>query len=62
MIPDGKEVELVGYVDANPNALRMLREESEVPPDRCFESVMDAVVATHPEAVLVTTRLPVTNR
>jgi predicted dehydrogenase len=51
------EVELVGYVDANPQALRLLREEFEVPPDRCFDSVMEAVVATHPEAVLVTTAL-----
>ena len=58
VVPEIKEVELVGYVDSDPRALDVLREEAPVPADRCFESLQEAIAATQPEAVLVTTALP----
>jgi predicted dehydrogenase len=58
VIPDIKEVELVAYVDSDPHALGLLREEGNVPADRCFESLREAMAATQPEAMLITTALP----
>jgi predicted dehydrogenase len=58
VIPDFQEVEVVGYVDTDPNALDLLREQAKVPADRCFESLKEAVSATQPEAMLITTALP----
>jgi predicted dehydrogenase len=58
VIPDIKEVELVGYVDTDPNALDVLREEVKVPAGQCFESLKQAIAATQPQAVLITTALP----
>jgi predicted dehydrogenase len=58
VIPDIKEVELVGYVDSDPKALDVLREEAKVPSNRCFESLSEAMAATQPQAVLITTALP----
>jgi predicted dehydrogenase len=57
VIPEIKEVELVGYVDSDPYALDALREEARVPADRCFESLNEAIAATQPEALLNTTAL-----
>jgi predicted dehydrogenase len=57
VIPDIKEVELVGYVDSDPYALDALRKEARVPADRCFESLNEAIAATRPEALLNTTAL-----
>jgi predicted dehydrogenase len=57
VIPEVKEVELVGYVDSDPYALDALREEARVPADRCFESLNEAIAATQPEALLNTTAL-----
>ncbi len=57
-LPQAPEVDLVGYVDKDPRALDLLREEAGVPADRCFESLTEAVRATQPEAVLNTTALP----
>jgi predicted dehydrogenase len=57
VIPEIKEVELVGYVDSDPYALDALREEARVPGDRCFESLNEAIAATQPEALLNTTAL-----
>lgn len=58
VIPEIKEVELVGYVDSDPHALDVLRQEVTVPADLCFESLKEAIAATRPGAVLVTTALP----
>lgn len=58
VIPDIETVELVGYVDSDPRALDVLREEAKVPADRCFESLKEAIAAAQPEAVLITTALP----
>src|SRR5229473_217923 len=56
--PDIKEVDLVAYVDTDPNALDRLREEVKVPAELCFESFKEALGATNPDAVLVTAALP----
>jgi predicted dehydrogenase len=58
VVPDIKEVELVAYVDSDPRALDVLREEGHVPAELCFESLREAIAATQPEAVLITTALP----
>jgi predicted dehydrogenase len=58
VIPEIKAVELVGYVDSDPRAIDLLREEHSVPADRCFESLKEAIATTQPEAVLITTALP----
>jgi predicted dehydrogenase len=59
VVPDIKAVDLVAYVDSDPQALDLLRAEDErVPAERCFESLKEAIAASQPEAVLVTTALP----
>jgi predicted dehydrogenase len=58
VLPNVPEVDVVAYVDKDPNALDQLRAESTVPADRCFESLTEAVAATQPEAALNTTALP----
>ncbi|HSS61523.1 MAG TPA: Gfo/Idh/MocA family oxidoreductase [Candidatus Limnocylindrales bacterium] len=58
VLPNIPEVDLVAYVDKDPYALDALREEAQVPTDRCFESLKEAIAATQPEAVLNTTALP----
>ncbi|HSS93656.1 MAG TPA: Gfo/Idh/MocA family oxidoreductase [Candidatus Dormibacteraeota bacterium] len=57
VIPDIEEVELVAFVDSDPTALDALRNVLNVPADRCFESLKEAVMATQPHAVLNTTAL-----
>ena len=58
VIREVTEVEVVGYVDSDPHALDLLREEATVPADRCFESLNEAIAATQPQALLNTTALP----
>ncbi|TMC37081.1 MAG: Gfo/Idh/MocA family oxidoreductase [Chloroflexi bacterium] len=58
VLPDIGEVEVVGYVDSDPYALDMLGEELKPRPEMVFESLREAIGATHPEAVLNTTALP----
>src|SRR5258708_39290300 len=58
VVPEIDEVELVAYVDNDPYALDALKEEAGVRAERCFESLTEAIAATHPEAVLNTTALP----
>jgi predicted dehydrogenase len=57
VVPDVPEVELVGYVDSDPYALDIAKEELQAPPEMCFENLKDAISATSPEAVLNTTAL-----
>lgn len=58
VIPGVAEVELVGYVDPDPDALVRLREALPIEPERCFLTMDRAIEATTPEAVLVTAALP----
>jgi predicted dehydrogenase len=66
VIPQVGEVEVVGYVDSDPKSLALLRDEVPLAADICFASLEDAVAASRPEAVLVTTTLaghaPVTRK
>ncbi|MFC0681466.1 Gfo/Idh/MocA family protein [Lysobacter korlensis] len=48
----------VGYVDVEPEMLRLLRRDVGIPEPLCFGSLQDALAATEAEAVLVTTALP----
>src|SRR5439155_25737401 len=57
IVPDVKEVELVGYVNSDPSSLALLREEMPKAQEMFFESLIEAITSTHLEAVLVTTRL-----
>jgi predicted dehydrogenase len=57
VIPEIEEVDLVGYVDSDPRALEALREMVKVPPELCFELLKEAITATKPQAVLITTAL-----
>jgi predicted dehydrogenase len=58
VVPDVGEVEVVAYVDRDPNALDALRDEAKVPAELCFESLNEAIAATQPQALLNTTALP----
>jgi predicted dehydrogenase len=58
VLPDIKEVEAVAFVDTDPAALDLVRQEANVAAGKCFESFREAVAETGPEAVLVTTALP----
>jgi predicted dehydrogenase len=58
VIPSIQGVDLVGYVDTDPKALDILRDEADIPAERCFESMTEAIAQTLPDAVLITTALP----
>ncbi|HVS48476.1 MAG TPA: Gfo/Idh/MocA family oxidoreductase [Candidatus Dormibacteraeota bacterium] len=58
VIPEVAEVDLVGYVDSEPNALARLRDVTPIAPAKCFLTLGHAIEATKPEAVLVTATLP----
>lgn len=58
VIPEVKEVDVVAYVDTDPYALDALREAANVPAEKCFESMREAIAATQPQAALITTALP----
>jgi predicted dehydrogenase len=58
VIPEIKAVDLVGYVDTDPYALDALREVANVPAEKCFESIKEAIAATQPQAALITTAMP----
>ncbi len=58
VMPEVPGVELVGCVDSDPAALALLQEELPISRQRCFQSLEQAVDATRPDAVLVTTTLP----
>src|ERR1044072_4913593 len=58
VIPDVPEVEVVGYVDSDPYALDIARNEIQPPPGMLFESLKEAISATRPDALLNTTALP----
>jgi len=58
VVPEIGEVEVVAFVDKDPYSLDALKEEAGIPADRCFESLTEAIAATHPQAMLNTTSLP----
>ncbi len=58
VLPDIKEADVVGFVDTDPNALDLLRQQANVPAGKCYESLREAIGETNPEAVLITTALP----
>lgn len=57
MLPQVPEIDVVAYVDKDPYALDAVRAEANVPADRCFESLNEAIAATQPEAALNTTAM-----
>jgi predicted dehydrogenase len=57
VVPKVPNVELVGCVDSDPAALALLRQQSQISADKCFSSLDQALDATGPDAVLVTTTL-----
>lgn len=58
IIPGVKAVKLIGCVDVRTEALALTRSQVGIPADRCFTSLAEALRATSPDAVLVTTTLP----
>ena len=48
----------VGYVDVEPEMLRLLRRDVGIQEGMCFGTLQEAIAATDAEAVLVTTALP----
>lgn len=57
VVPEVPGVELVGCVDSDPEALALLQEQAPVSPEICFTSLDQALEATGPDAVLITTTL-----
>jgi predicted dehydrogenase len=57
VLPHVPGIEVVAYVDKDPYALDAVRAEANVPADRCFESLKEAIEATQPQAALNTTAL-----
>jgi predicted dehydrogenase len=57
VLPNIPEVEVAGYVDSDPHALDLLRQEINPPREKLFESMKEAIAATGAEAVLNTTAL-----
>src|SRR5579875_2837045 len=57
VLPADPDIDVVGYVDSNPAALASLTAAG-MPPERCFGSLDAAIVASDPDAVLVTTNVP----
>src|SRR2546423_2830502 len=53
--PTVDEVEVVGYVDSDPSAFALLANRVPASRDRCFGSLAEAIAATRPDALLVTT-------
>src|ERR1700730_11400334 len=58
IIPGVKAVRLGGCVAVRPGALARARSQVGIPADRCFTSLAEAMKATSPDVVLVTTTLP----
>lgn len=54
IVKPARGVKLVACVDDNPENLRLLREESDIPKGRCYLSLSEALKATPADAVLIT--------
>lgn len=57
VVPEIKEVQAVGYVDPEQSSLDDLSQELPGAEDRCFRSLEQAIIATRPQALLITTPL-----
>jgi predicted dehydrogenase len=57
IIPAVPEVEIVGYVDSDPDAFNLLRAKVAAPEELCFGTLQEAIESGGPDAVLVTTTL-----
>src|SRR5437773_1055664 len=55
--PTVDDVEIVGYVDSNPSALKVLDKRLPGTREKSFPSLADAIAATRPDALLVTTTI-----
>src|SRR5437868_15522357 len=53
VIPEVKEVEVVGYVDSDPLSLKLLQQEVRVAADRYFAMLRNAIAEIDAEALLV---------
>lgn len=58
VVPAVPEVKPVGYVDTSPASLTTLVDQGLAAKSLCFSSPDEAIVATSPDAVLVTANLP----
>jgi len=58
VMPSVPEVEAVGYVDMSSAALKEVVASGLATEDDCFGTLAEAIAATDPDAVLVTTNLP----
>lgn len=58
VVPEVAGVEAVGYVDIAPEQLTALVETGTTDGSNCYTSLAEALTATKPDAVLVTTTLP----
>ncbi|WP_417308779.1 Gfo/Idh/MocA family protein [Devosia sp.] len=56
VIPNVPNVEMVGYVDTNPDAIKRVTETLGVAPELCFASLADAAAATKADLVIATLR------
>jgi predicted dehydrogenase len=57
VVPAVPQVEVVGYVDSDPDAFDLLRAKVSAPQELCFGTLQEAIEAGGPDAVLVTTTL-----
>ena len=61
VLPEVPEVEPVGWIDVSERSLQLAQEQANVPLNRCFAALPDALAACdagRPDALLVTTDLP----
>lgn len=56
VIPNVRDIEMVGYADANPAATQRVQEELKVDPKLCFPSLADAAKAVEADLVIATLR------
>lgn len=55
LLPTLPDVQVVGYVDTNPEAFVAVTSSGVAPPEACLPTLEQAIAATDPDAVLVTT-------
>lgn len=58
IVAKNKNVETVAWVEIDPATLHQVQERLDLPEERCFTSLEDALAATQAEAVLITASLP----
>ena len=58
IVAKNKNVETVAWVEIDVKTLQQVQQRLDLPKDRCFTSLDDALAATQAEAVLITASLP----